>query len=401
MTFKIFLMAGLLLSSPVLADELSLNQLIRMGYDQNLTIKAYQAQISALAESATAKSTPSSPNIGVSELQRGMTTRYITISQKIEFPTKYGLRDDIESHKRQAKEKELDHLKLKIRSKIVTLYYAIFSVNKIISLTKDDLQNVKELSRIAETKYAAGKAPMHDSMKVHVLQTQIETDLISLRQEEYALQARLRNFLNQPNTFRIDTPPKKPDTPSINISHDDIKPNSRFVQQKQAEYETAKLQAKLASWNYAPDFNLRYQDRISGEPEESRSIALEMSVPLWFWGKTAAQRSASHTETAKRFEVEAAILDTNTGADELYTKAKSQKELLDIMDTALIPQAQTSFSTTLDAYKASKSTFLDLLDAERSLLKVQIAYYRMLTQYIENITALETTLNRTVAELAL
>jgi len=391
---------GLMFSMPIHANELSLTHLIKMGYEQNPLIKSYEQQVKSLENSATAMSTLPSPNIGISELDRGMTTQYWTISQKIEFPTKYGLRDDVESQKRVAKEKELANFKLKVRSKIVTLYYAIFSVKKIISLTNDDLQNVKEVSRIAETKYAAGKAAMHDTMKAHVIQTQIETDLISLRQEEDALQARLRNYLNQPSTFRVANFPDKLTLPLLQ-GKIESEPNSHLIKQKQAEYETAKLQSKLAAWDYAPDFTLRYQDRLTGEPEDSRSIALEMSIPLWFWGKTAAQRSANHQAAAKKFEVDAIIQETKTKADELFSKVKSQKELLAIMDSALIPQAQTSYSATLDAYKANKSSFLELLDSERSLLKVQIAYYRMMTQYIENITDLETTLGKTVSELAI
>lgn len=385
---------------PIYASEARLSGLVKMGYDQNPLIKSYEQQVSSLEDSATAMSTLSSPSVGVSELDRGMKTQYWTISQKIEFPTKYGLRDDIESKKRDAKEKELANLKLKIRSKVVTLYYALFSVNKIISLTNDDLQKVKEVSRIAETKYAAGKGAMHDTMKAHVLQTQIETDLISLRQEEEALQARLRNYLNQPSTFRVTKFPDKLPLPQVKKKIES-EPNSHLVEQKQAEYETAKLQSKLAAWDYAPDFTLRYQDRLSGEPEDSRSIALEMSVPLWFWGKTAAQRSSDHQTAAKKYEVDAVIQETKTKADELFSEVKSQQELLGIMDTALIPQAQTSYSSTLDAYKANKSNFLELLDSERSLLKVQIAYYRMMTQYIENVTDLETTLGKTVSDLAI
>jgi len=399
--YKLILILSSLFTSQAFAEKLSLEKLVRLAYDQNPTIKSYEHQILSLTESASARSSVQSPNIGVSEMQRGTTTRYWTVSQKIEFPTKYGLRADIQVAKRKAVEKNLSQTKLNIRSKIATLYYSLYAVKQITSLTKDDLQNVKEFSRIAETKYAAGKAPMHDSMKAHFLQTQIEADLISLRQEEEALQARLRNFLNQPPSFRLKAIPTNLETPILKISKDNFKPASFTVAQKQAEYEASKLQKQLTDWDYAPDFNLKYQDRLSGEPEESRSISLEMSVPIWFWGKTSAQREAAHRTYAKKFEVDSAIQESQTKAQELYSKVKSQKELLEIMNTGLVPQAQTSYSTSLDSYKANKSSFLDLLDAERSLLKVKIAYYRMVSLYVENLTALESALGRAVSDLAI
>lgn len=398
---KSILLSSLLIGTPAIAEDLDLGQLIQLGYEQNPAIKNYQSQIRALEEDSVVSSTLTSPTIGLSELKRGSTTRYWSIAQKIEFPTKYSLRDDIQSQKKIVTEKELAQLKLRIRSRIVTLYYAIYSVKQIISLTEDDLQNVKEFARIAETRYAAGKAAMHEAMKAHVLQTQIEADLISLRQEEESLQSRLQNHLNQPETFRISQVPDTIAIPRVQGSQKELPQRSPLIEQKKAEQETANLQMKLAAWDYAPDFNLRYQGYLSGEPESSHNIAIEMSVPLWFWGKTAAERSAEQSAAAKGYAVETAIQETKTQANELFTKVKSQSELLDIMKSALIPQAQTSFSSTLDAYKASKSTFLELLDAERSLLKAQITYYRMLTQYVENMTALETTLGRSVSELAI
>lgn len=398
---KLALLISFLFASQLGADEFNLEKLVHLAYDQNLTIKSYEQQILSLKESASAASSLQSPNVGVSEMQRGATTRYWTVSQKIEFPTKYGLRENIQLAKRRAMEKELSQTKFNIRSKIATFYYSLYAVKQIMFLTQEDLQNVKEFSRIAETKYAAGKAPMNDAMKAHFLQTQIEADLISLRQEEESLQARLRNILNQPPSFRIAELPTTLETPVLSISRENTQSTSFAVAQKQAEYEESKLRKRLADWDYAPDFNLRYQDKLSSEATEDRSISIEMSVPIWFWGKSATQREASHMISAKKFEVDAVIQESQTKVQELFSKVKSEKDLLDIMNTGLIPQAQTTYATSLDSYKANKSSFLDLLDAERSLLKVQIAYYRMLSQYVENLTALESTLGRTVSGLAI
>ena len=401
MIHKLTTIVCTLLTSSALASEPTLDQLIKLAYEQNPLIKSYEQQIKSISQAAIASSVPQSPQFGISELNRGNTTRYWSFSQKFELPAKYDLRDDIEAQNQIAKEKQLANLKLQIRSKVITLYYALFSVNKIITLTRADLQKVKEISRIAESKYAAGKAAMHDTMKAHVLQTQIETDLISLNQEQNALQARLRNHLNQPEGFRINAFPASIILPTVNTQKDLGSKDSFVVAQKQAEYHSAKLRTQLANWDFAPDLTFRYQQRLSGTPENSRSVALEMSVPLWFWGKTASQRQAGYNEAAKKFELEAAAQQTSTKTNELHSKVKSQQELLAIMDTALIPQAQTSYSATLDAYKANKSSFLELLDSERSLLKVQIAYYRLMTTYVENITELETTLGKPVTQLAI
>lgn len=376
-----------------------LSQLIEMGYEKNLSLKALEAQVSSLEASALSKSSLESPMIGFSQVEKGKSGQYLSIAQKFKFPTKYGLEEDLQLKKKDALLSQWADLKLKVRARIITLYFGIYSVQKIMALTEDELQTVKDFSRIAETKYAAGKAAMHEAMKAHVAQTQIEADLIALRQEDEALQARLRAYVNQPRTFRLGPFQEKLPLPMATGSLSDLNIKSQVIEQKKAELEASQLESELASYGYAPDFQLRYQDRIAGEELIPRSLSFEMSVPLWFWGKSSEERSATRKALAKRFEVAATIKEVESSVEELSSQVASQKSLLDIMDSALIPQAYTSFSSTLDAYKANKSSFLELLDAERSLLKVQIGYYRLLARYVENLTLLETVVGERVTDL--
>ena len=399
----IFVLQLVTFSSYAGATEALLKDLIEAAYAENPSIKALKQKILATQESAEAVSTLKDPMIGISELNRGNKTRYWTIGQKLELPQKYSLKEDIQESKSKAQNQALEQLKLDIRAEIVTTYYGIYAVQNIKKLTRDDLGKIKEFSRIAETKYAAGTAPMQDSMKAHFAQTQVESNLISLNQEEDMLQARMRAILNKPSEFLVQTKSKDLIVPKISSTELNRltveKQKSPRIKQKQYEIEEADQKHSLAKWQYAPDFQFKYQGRLSGEPEDTHIVSLEMSVPLWFWGKSAGEKSASMMKQSKKYELENVTQNLSSMIDALKSKVKNQSELLEIFKTSLIPQARTSYEASVDAYKANKVKFLSLLDSERSLLKVQIAFYRTLIGYIEAITKLESALGYSVSDL--
>jgi outer membrane protein, heavy metal efflux system len=120
---------------------------------------------------------------------------------------------------------------------------------------------------------------------------------------------------------------------------------------------------------------------------------------LWFWGKTGAERSALLRKKSKIYELEALNKEMETKVAILKSKVLNQLELLKIFKSSLIPQAQSSYEGSVNAYRANRVKFLSLLDSERSLFKVQIAYYRSLTQFIEGLTQLESALGYKVSNL--
>ncbi|MEZ4744055.1 MAG: TolC family protein [Bdellovibrionota bacterium] len=389
-----------MLSQDVFAKAAHLKDVIGAAFSKNPEIQSLQKKVQAKIEYSKGQSALSDPMIGVSQLERGNVTRYWTIAQRIDFPFKYNLREKIQRSKADEVKQLLEEVRLALRAEVITTYYGIYAIQKIKELTRNDLEKIKEFSRIAETKYAAGSAPMQDSMKAHFIQTQVEADLIALNQEEDGLQARMGELVGQlsPTDFML----AKLDLPVPNLSLSAIKLNadsSPLIKQKQVELESAQLETRLSRLGYAPDFQLRYQGYLSGDPKSSQIITLEMSVPLWFWGKTANEKAAVWQQASKEFELSNAVQSVEARISSLKSKVRNQFELLNIFKTSLIPQAVTSYESSIDAYKASKINFLELLDSERSLLKVQIAYFRTLTQYIASVTQLELSLGQAISGL--
>jgi outer membrane protein TolC len=60
----------------------------------------------------------------------------------------------------------------------------------------------------------------------------------------------------------------------------------------------------------------------------------------------------------------------------------------------LVPKAEQSLGVTMEAFMTGAGTSLDLIDAEKTLLELQLAYYRALTDQAQKLAEIETLVGR-------
>ncbi|MCY4513224.1 MAG: TolC family protein [Bdellovibrionales bacterium] len=388
----------------------SLEEILNLAYKNNPSIAVSQYSLNAEKSLVISKATLDDPTIGVSTLDRNSRTQYGTIIQKIQFPVRYILQAKVQSSRAASFKSKLDMKKLEIRQQVISLYYAIYSTQKIIQLTKANMQTVKEFARVAEKKYAAGKSPQGDSMKAHFELTQLELELMRLRQEEETLQDTLKSVINEHTFEKIDlvnlkiTPPKfysNRVADSLSELTSKLQDKSPTVKTQAHLLKEAEYKSSLSKWKYVPDFYLQYQQRISGVPEDSQSYSIGITVPLWFWKTESESSAASSKLIAQEYHLIDTIQKMIAKVKELKGKVLIGFKTLKIYETSLIPQAQGAYNSIRGAYRANRTSFLDLLDSERSLYRVRTGFYQSLKQYVSLLSELETQLGFTVSDLAM
>ncbi|MCB9026433.1 MAG: TolC family protein [Bdellovibrionaceae bacterium] len=271
------------------------------------------------------------------------------------------------------------------------------------------MEAVKELLfAYKEKKYVAGKSPQGDSMKAHFELTQLELEVLTLHQQEEALQENLKALVNDMEFENLELSHLLLSTPKFNNNHitdslpqlqaflQNQSPNIKFQAQalKEAEYKSS-----LAKWAYAPDFQLQYQQSISGEPSDSNIYSIAMSIPLWFWKEKAEASAANSKMLAQEYRLKDTLQKSIAKVKELKGKVETGIKTLNIYETSLIPQAQSAYNSTRSSYTANKTSFLDLLDSERSLYRVRIGFYQALKQYVNQLSQLESELGFSVSNL--
>jgi outer membrane protein TolC len=80
---------------------------------------------------------------------------------------------------------------------------------------------------------------------------------------------------------------------------------------------------------------------------------------------------------------------------ELYNFRDAERKI-DLYRDTLVPKAQQSFTVIQKAFTAGKTDFLDVVDAERTLLEFELSYERALADRAQRLAKLEMLIGKEV-----
>ncbi len=400
------------LSFQALGEDLTPSSLLKEVYSQNPELSAERLKAESEKAAVSSKYSLSNPRLGfmretnmTSDQQQMGAMDSFGISQEVMFPTKYFSMGSMQKSKASALNEEYLNKKLELRQKALTQYYGYYAATQIAALLEAQKETLREIARIAEARRATGASPQQDEMKAHVEQTKIENEILLQKQEVVELEASLRALLNRDRDFSITLPKEELNSPKLIESLDSIEEkaiaNSKMLSSQKAWLEEAETGRTLAKMNYLPDFMLSYRKPFGNNaPSNAYVVGIEMSVPLWFFTKQNSETAAASKkalEAEKRVEMTKRQVESETKS--LSHKAETLSKLLQIYETALIPQSTSALNSSRSAYSAGKVGFQELLDAERSLYSVRIDYYKNLSRFVEALTSLERIAGASVSTL--
>ena len=387
---------------------MSVEELLQSAYRKNPSLQAAKHRFSSERALVTAKIFPDSPVLSTQKLHRNQTTTYRGFSQRIRFPVKYFLEARAQKSLAHSRQSQWQWEKWLLREKVVNLYYGIYSLQKMILLTQANRNMVREFARVAEKKYAAGKTSQSDSMKAHFELTQMELKILQLREKEHALQVQLRVSVDDLSLPFLRFAKKELSVPHFQ-EHKVQKPleeltrllqkSSPQLRREQHLLEREKWKSSLAQWEFAPDIEWKYQERVSGQPQDSHIQSVHFHFPLWFFSQKARASSQVSYKRLQAYQLESTQKHLLAEVLRLRKKTHLGAKILQIYKTSLIPQSLGSYHSSRASYKAGKNSFLDFIDSERSLLQAKVGFYKALWDYVQSLCALESALGFKVSDI--
>jgi len=405
------LIAVLALPASRAGEPLILEKALQEALSANPELAASYARASAEHSAIRAQYSPDNPRIGfmrekdmdLMQQEMGPMNSW-TISQEFRFPVNYFLMGSAQKSRAEASDQAALEKRFEIRGKLISTYYSLYAADRIMGLFEAQKETLRQIARIAESKYSTGTASQQDQMKAHVEQVKVENELLMARQERESMSAMLNALLNREPSDEIQLPATALPVPALTSAIDGavsaVSKTSQRIRASEFNLREATTNQTLSKWNYAPDIMLSYQKPFTSSPSDAYAFSIELGIPLWFFMKQTSEVAAA---SARALEAEKShemlVRDTSAEAKSLLAKAKSNASLIKIYETSLIPLATNTLNSSQAAYRAGKSSFIELLDSERALYETRIGYYRTLTQYIDALVRLEQALGRSVSTL--
>jgi len=304
-----------------------------------------------------------------------MSMQGVVFSQEIPFPGKL-------STKGRAAEKEAERMgeavrgaRFRILNNLRTAYYEYYLAFKsaeILEQTKDLMKNIE---RIAETRYATGQGMQQDLLRAQV-EVAMLLDRISEQQQKKETQAAVINKLVGRDPLASLGRPDELSVASFDRSQDELAAmalkHSPALAERQRMVEQSKYELSLSKREYLPDMVVSGGWFTRGEKPDVWQASVMFKAPLYFWNKSTGVKAAAADARSTEYEYDSARLETLARVKELYSTIKTSEHHLHFYTAAIIPQTRLAMQSATTNYQVGKTDFLSLLDSQSLLLKYQL-----------------------------
>jgi cobalt-zinc-cadmium efflux system outer membrane protein len=374
------------------ASPLGLERVLAEVQRENPEIKAARERWRAFESRISQAATPAKPRLDFERMYapRGKNVwsdaeeKNLVLSQEIPFPiTLYfsGRRARQEAGEAEAayRAKELD-----VISRARQAYALLFLSRHAIHMFEENVDLMRQFSVVAEAKYAAGKASQSDVLKAQVELSKMLNELVTLQQEKETNEAMLNTLLNRPPESPLGFP-RDPAPPKMTMTLAELE---TLALEARPELQGAAIavdkrntQVALGRSDYLPDIMLQYRRRNMSSGMDSHDAMVGFTLPLWFWKQGAMVREARAERDMAQAEYQSLKSMTLFDVKSLFVKVQTAQRLIELYQTSVLPQAEHALKISEASYRADKMSFLDLLDAVRSLLQFRLEHYGHFAQY--------------------
>jgi outer membrane protein TolC len=319
----------------------------------------------------------------------------IGLSQKFPFPGKLALKEEVASRSAGITEQALRVKERDLIARVKGVYYDLFLDHKAIQIHHEQIDLLKQFVEIATAKFRAGTASQVDVLKAQVELSTLHQELPVLEQRQDTSQAKLNQLLDRDPRFPL--PPPQP--PRDGRFERDLEELYGMAATARPELKAADLEVQrnershaLARRQYYPDFDVTFQRFQNHQAQDGFGAYLGVNLPFAFWAKPkydAAVQEAAAGIVAARADRHALENMTRFQIRDLLAKVRAKWEVAVLYRTTVLPQAEQSVAAARAGYRAGRSGFLDLIEADRAWRGFQLEYYRALVEREHRLAELE------------
>jgi len=383
----ILIIAVSFIPAGAMASALSLFAAEAMAVKHNPALLAAGKQAEAMASIPSQVGTLPDPKVSLkainlpvdsfSTTQENMTQLQLGFSQGIPFPGKLGLKADAAKHMAVAALQNRQEFRLVLLRNTRIHWWNLAYLDKALEIIRRNQRLLRNLVKIAETKYTTGKGLQQD-----VLLAQLE--LSKLLERELKLQAtraREAAMLNALLGRSSDTAIMIQRQPVANVGV--VSVDTTSLKQWAREHRPmllamdSRVQASgsmvlLAEKDHYPDFNVGvgygFRQGMNPANKQSRpdfaSVMLTMTIPLYSSSKqdkAVDQRMAEKAQA--QFSRQDAANRVDSDIDAAFSDLRIAKAQVVLFEKGILPQARQTTASMLAGYQVNKVDFLNLVRA--------------------------------------
>lgn len=382
------------------SESINLSEALDTARRDNPEIRVALKRWDAARTRVASQATPDKPRVAVERMYApagqtpldGAPETVLSVTQELPFPSTLYLRGSRASKAAAITEQVYRAKVREVLAKTRTSYAMLYLSFKSRKLLDENIELMRRFAKVAESKFAAGMVGGSDAMKAQVELTKMLNMGAAVDQERELATAMLNALMGRTAWDSLGTP-RDLEPGRLEKAREELEAVafSRRPELRQAVLasELSKTSLSLAKSEFLPDIMVTYRRRNDAMRGRSSDAMLGLSLPLWFWKPAAMVAEASAEKEMAEAELETARLMTAADLRTAFVRVQTAQRLAESYKNSLLPQAESALTVAESSYQAGKSSFLDLLDAQRSLLNFKLEYYQYLADYEQRTAELE------------
>jgi outer membrane protein, heavy metal efflux system len=301
--------------------------------------------------------------------------------QPIPWPRRLAADRAARSSMAEASALEVDAMELELVGIARATYAELWGLQEQAALITGYVRRLEQYRESALAQYAAGRGPQQAVLGIQVEGEILAQRLESLAEDRAGLVARLAALtggqLRIADADRLAPPSPAPPVAdragylAAVATHPQVEAGRAM---QAAEESMADMSRTMLRPDFTVGVNLNLSrmafDRMYGQ--EPVMPALGVMLPLWRGGVRAQVREAELRASQRELETAGARVSLEAELDDVLTQIARVQDRIARYEDRLRPQVRQSLDASLSGYQAGTTRFLELLDAQRMALDVEM-----------------------------
>ncbi len=342
------------------------------------------------------------------QTRNGPQENALMVNQRIPWFGKLDAREKATSEQAEALWYAYQRQQLVLARMVSLMYYEYGFTQRATQLTRENLSLLEQLEPIVEEKVKAG-GDLNALLRLKVEIGKVNDRLQSLQQKRVTQSAQLSELLALPESTLLPWPEwQKPGfvNPRAASLLEAIEANNPELQMLERKIASAEARIELAKLESRPDFSVGVNYVQIGDLDlpamsvdsgkDAWGVTFGVNIPLWSKKNRAAQAEAASSQQAIQSEYQNRLNALKADLASSLSSLTDANRRLELYGEELLGLAEQAVENSRTSYQGGRAGILEVIDSERSLLELQLLYWRAAADAWQQLVAAQTLANQPI-----
>lgn len=363
---------------------LTLKAALELALGANPELSAAGRELEAFEATIVQARVRPNPEIStlIDDTRRATRTTTLQLNQPIELGGKRAARIEAAERGRDAASLELDAKRAGIHAAVTAAFFDVLVAQERLRLAQASVELAQRATGAASRRVAAGKVSPVEETKARVAEAGVRVEITLAVSDLATARKRLAATWGNPSP-RFERakgdPEALPALPALADMNSRLATSPNLLRAR-IEVDRRQALAEIERSRRIPDVTVSLGARRNEELGLNQAV-LGASIPIPVFNRNQGNLLEALRRTDKaRDELSAAEIRLSNELAAAYERLNAARQEVESLRRDILPGAQSAFDAATKGFELGKFSFLEVLDAQRTLFQVKSQYLRALAE---------------------